>query len=81
MRSHREAAEGTRDVKEAICIGGCPAKHPHQNIQRCRFAPTRGPPPTNQEPAQILHSHKANGSHDSSSSPGVMEKKKAWSSF
>jgi hypothetical protein len=44
LRSHREAAEGTRDIKEAICIGSCPVKHPYRNIQRFRFATTRGSP-------------------------------------
>lgn len=26
VRSHREATEGTGDVKEAICTGVCPAE-------------------------------------------------------
>lgn len=35
LRSHREAAEGTRAIKEAVCIRGCPAKHPHTKVQAC----------------------------------------------
>lgn len=76
VRSHQEATEGTGDVKEAICTGVCPAETYKGAISSHQRVPNFKP----KNPPRLQQAHKANGSHDHSSSLGVIEKE-AGSSF